>query len=296
MTSPEDTAAIGAAGAASGAAASAGITGAVTGLAAHAAALQSILTDLATITLSQLVALFRQYADAPNFEQVLRQAFPEIVLPHATAAATVTAQWYDELDPTSSFTASPVVDLPTQRIDKTIGWSLYAPTEKRVTEDLIPREPVTVRMPVPADVTLSRLAGSTKRMVFDASRSTVAANAGQQGIRWARYASANACAFCRVMATKSDSKTLYKSEQSAMYVVGRAGKPRGSRQIGEKWHDHCRCVAVAVPEGQTYTPPDYVDQWGQDYKAAWNAVPDGTPYKKVLPMVLKHMRENTDAR
>lgn len=268
MTSPDDnTAAIDATAAAAGGSDA-------TGLAAHAAALQSLLTDLSTLTLSQLVALFRQYQGAPNFETLLRQAFPEIVLPHASAAATVTAQWYNEIDPTSSFTASPVVDLPTQRIDKTIGWALHAPGNA---------------------TPLDRLAGSTKRMVFDASRSTVTANVGQQGIRWARYASANACAFCRVMATKADSKTLYRSEQSAVQVVGRSGRPRGTQQLGEKWHDHCRCIAVAVPDGQTYTPPDYVDKWQRDYKAAWNAVPDGTDHKQVLPMVLAHMRKNTDA-
>lgn len=265
MTAPDNANALPAA--ADAAASAAGLSG----LAGHAAALQTVLMDLSTLTVSQLVALFRQYESVPGFEQLLRSALPQIVMPHANAAAAVTAQWYNDIQPGSGFAAAPTVNLPAQRIDKTIGWALNAPGEA---------------------TPLDRLAGSTKRMVFDASRDTVTANAAQQGIKFARYASANACAFCRVMAARG---AVYSSEQSALTVVGRAGRPRGNQPIGEKWHDHCRCMVVPVPAGQTYKPPPYVAQWKQDYKDAWKAVPDGTPYQKVLPSVLAHMRENTDA-
>lgn len=293
MTSPDTTQAAAAGSAASGS----------PSLLDQAIALQSVLTDLSTVTVAQLVALFHQYQGSPKFEQLLKVALPEIVMPHASAAADITAQWYNELDPANtSLDAAPTVTLPAQQLDKTIAWALWAPTEKQAPTDSQPA--VSVPTMAPPDVTLSRLAGATKRMVFDASRDTVLANAREQGWKWARYASANACAFCRVMATKTGSSRLYNtsgvkvdpdSGNYVLTVVGRGGKPRGTQAIGEKYHDHCRCIAVPVPDGQTYTAPDYTDDWKQQYKKAYDAVPDGTPHKQVLPMVLAHMRANTDA-
>lgn len=311
----------------------------VHGLAGHAAALQSVLTDLSTLTVSKLVELFRQYQHLPEFPELLKAAFPQVVLPHANAAAAVTAQWYDEVVDATDFTAQPVVDLPAERMDNTIRWALWAPAEKRVPEDLVPREPVDVVPVVPADVTLSRLAGSAKRMVFDASRETVLDNTYRQGIRWARYASADACAFCRMLATKSTSKRLYRTEKSAQRVVGRstdltaadrkalrAGlankeellarretyergdrkgeakvhQQRGTQDLGDKYHDHCRCTAVPVRDGETYTPPDYVDGWSQDYIDAVKATKAEGKTKGEygaidFKAVLAHMRKNTDA-
>lgn len=293
---------------------------ATVGLVAHAEALRNILADLGTVTVSRLVELFRQYETDPNFPAVLRLAFPEIIRPHAQAAATITAQWYNEITPASTPPATPVVDLPAERIDKTINWSLYAPTTEHPVEkprmeasparsggSLGHREikdldhPEMTRSPG-STLTLERLSGSAKRMVFDASRHTVVDNAAITGTRWARYAQPDACAFCRVLATRTgmDSEgrnNLYTSEKSAERVVGRNGSPRGSRQIGERYHDHCRCVAVPVPPGDEYEPPDYTKQWEQDYREAFNAVPSGTTHwdNGFMKAVVAHMRANTDA-
>lgn len=289
-------------------------TVAVTNLAEHAQALQSILADLGTVTVQQVVALFRQYSDAPDFPALLKQALPEIVRPHAEAAAHITAQWYEELDPTSSFEATPVVDLVPERIDKTIDWALYAPGEAKPDE---------------------RLAGSSIRMVSDASRDTVLSNAREEGVLWARYASANACAFCRMMATRG---AVYRTELSASRVVGqtsgltfadrrmraaglatttellnrrdqysrgkkkgqdKVAKVRGEQKQGDKYHDFCRCVAVAV-RGGDYDPPDYVGQWEKDYVAAVKATKAEKRTKGEFgaidfKAVLAHMRSKTDA-
>lgn len=89
------------------------------------------------------------------------------------------------------------------------------------------------------------------------------------GTVWARHASANACGFCRVMATKGP---VYRSKQSALVVVGRRGKPRGTRAIGAKWHDNCHCTPIAVRPGGSYEPAPWVEQWKDDYE---QAVADG---------------------
>lgn len=265
---------------------------------ADAAALQSVVADTATLGTRDVVQLFRQYSDNPDFAVILGAAFPEIVGQYAQAAALVTAQAYDEWAPELPYHAVPVVDLPAERIAKTIAWALYARG---------------------AGTPLDRIVGALVRMIFDGSRNTVLANLDfeyadypdpgpePEGTRWARYASANACGFCRVLATR---KAVYRSAADALTVTGRstnlelsdrrmiaAGtatvderlaarrfysrdskwgrtgeakvrRPRGSRALGSKYHDHCHCMVVAVRPGQYYNPPDYVQQWQKDYNAA----------------------------
>ncbi len=89
------------------------------------------------------------------------------------------------------------------------------------------------------------------------------------GTLWARHASANACGFCRAMATKGP---VFRSEASATTVVGRRGKARGTRKLGDRWHDNCHCAAIAVRPGGSFTPAAYVEQWQRDYD---RAVADG---------------------
>lgn len=203
------------------------------------------------LTVEQLVALWRRYSDSPDILTVLQAAVPEIVGQHAEAAAMVSAQWYEELLPEADFVAAPVIDLPLERLDGTIRWALYAPGDS-----------------TPID----RLAGSSKRMVFDASRTTIIENAKTEGVRWSRYASATACEFCRVLATRG---SVYSSRQKAL-----------------KGHDHCRCVAV--PERDDYEPPDYVQQWEDEYNAARKTVADEGKAQS-LNNILAAMRANQAA-
>ncbi|MDU7359627.1 MAG: EndoU domain-containing protein [Propionibacteriaceae bacterium] len=66
----------------------------------------------------------------------------------------------------------------------------------------------------------------------------------------------NPCAFCAMLATRTD----YTSPFAAQYVVGRGKttrlgargrrglgvRPRGSRSLGEKYHDNCGCTVAEV--------------------------------------------------
>jgi hypothetical protein len=254
-----------------------------------AVALQTVLGSIGTLTVSQLVELFNTYSATDGFTDLLRTAVPEIVGQHAQAAATVTAQWYDELKPGSTFHATPVVDLPAERMQKSIGWALHAPGPK--TLQPAPGQPaggLTAMTETQDPATaLSRLAGSAKRMVYDAGRDTIVQNAAAEDVGWARYAQPDACAFCRVLATRS-ADSLYMTEHSAQFVVGRARKTRGKRKMGEKYHDHCRCVPFPIRSGD-YDPPNYTQLWQEQYEDARN---DGN---STLKAILAHMRANSDA-
>lgn len=232
---------------------------------------QLTLTRLAAHLGSRVGALLARM-DRLTFHEALAfitDAYPDMVAPYAAAAADLTARWYNEQPTTGrKFTATAVPAIPADRLAVSGRWALTqpAPTEA--------------------------LQGSAQRAVFDASRQTVLTNAVREpGTTFARHASANACSFCRVLATAG---AVYQTATSAERVVGRTpslstaaaragvtvgdevaagrltynGAARGKANIGDKYHDHCHCVAVAVRPGDTYEPPPYVAQWKQEYKDA----------------------------
>lgn len=87
-----------------------------------------------------------------------------------------------------------------------------------------------------------RLTGSAERQALAGARSTVAETITRARliVGWQRITAAGACKFCEMLAGRG---AVYKSSASAAGVVGgRGGFPRGTRQIGRSFHDHCRCT------------------------------------------------------
>jgi hypothetical protein len=136
---------------------------------------------------------------------------------------------------------------------------------------------------------ISRLAGATQRYVTTAARDTITANAEAEGVRWARHAQPDACAFCRLLATRGPD---YLTKQAAQ-VVGTT-RVRGPRKEGELYHDDCGCVPVPVRAGDAYEPPDYVGDWLAQYDEAY-ALADGD-YKKILAAMRAAARANGGSR
>lgn len=131
-------------------------------------------------------------------------------------------------------------------------------------------------------------------MVYDASRETVVANAGAENVRWVRNAQPDACAFCRVLATRPP---VYLSKQSAERVVGRGIIPtaRGKRKLGEKYHDHCRCIGIPIRADHIWLPPKYVQQWQEDYEQARTDIAESDGAMN-LANILAKIRSNTGAK
>lgn len=269
--------------------------------ATKANALRDALADLVALTTSDLVKLWRQYGDLTDFPLIVGAAFPELIAPYLGASGLFTATWYDELAPALSYTAVAVTELPTERLKRSVEWALFAP-HKNTTS-------------------LDTLAGSAQRMVFDVSRQTVLDNldfelgpttdAGDRATRYARHASATACKFCKMLAsrgavyrssgvvfdddkgahrtvvrgrsaslTRSDRRRVaggYETRDeildmrekyaqrtpAAQRTKGAIGALRGSRSHGERYHDHCHCIAVPVRPGTRYEAPDYVHSWDE---------------------------------
>lgn len=209
---------------------------------------QYILAQVNRLAADQLAQLWDRAAALADidFAAFVKQAFPELVDPFAAMAADLAAAWYDETPSPTTYIATPALLPDPEKLAASVDWALGANGRDAV----------------------GRMQGTAQRAIMDAARETIVSNAAAEtGSKWVRYASANACAFCALMATREN---VYASEHSALHVVGRgknvsqnfnadgtrksggqAGgvKLRGAQQFGEKYHDNC------VPAGTLVSGP-----------------------------------------
>ena len=189
---------------------------------------QQILADLSTVAIRDLVELWRNASrfDA-DFAALILGAFPEITSAYAGIAAGLAAQWYDEAAPQLAYAAVLAPNPKAEALDRSARWALGADGE----------------------MALNRMSGTLQRAVFDGARDTTILNVRNEvGSRWARYASANACPFCRMQATRG---AVYASKATAL-----------------KAHGSCHCVAIEVRPGDSYSQPSYVEEWEAQYADA----------------------------
>ncbi len=173
-----------------------------------------------------------------DFASFITDAFSEVVDPYISMAADLAATWFELSAPESAYIATPAPLLPAERLTESALWALTAK----------------------GDLGLDRLTGTAQRAVFDGARETTLLNVERTNSRWARHASANACPFCRMLATRG---AVYWTKGAAV-----------------KSHDLCHCVAIEDRDGN-YQPPPYVEQWNQEYIDARRNAGSGDP-KQIL--------------
>lgn len=228
------------------------------------------IDDLTALAVRDLVALWQTLTldDAVEASKQVQALLPLIIDGYGTAAATLSADWYDELREQASapgrYVAKAVDVAPEGQVAALARWGV---------------SPLFGAEPDPAKA-LSLVAGGMQRLLANVDRQSVEVNSEADPGRplYARHASANACAFCKLLATRS---AVYGSAKAATEVVGRGtekkhdgshhdrlrlgvGK-RGSRDLGSKYHDNCHCTAVPVWPGQEIVRAPYVDQWEKAY-------------------------------
>lgn len=246
--------------------------------------------DLTTVAMAELVRVWRSLTldDAAEATRQIKALLPLLIDGYGPAMGALSADWYDDLREAAEVRGRYVArvgDLPADgQVTALAGWAV---------------SPLWQANPAP-DLALSKLSGGVQRLLADIDRDTTTSNAEADPGKptWARHASANACAFCAMLATRDG---VYLSEAAATGVVGRGAnkrhdgsrndnlrkgiRARGKRALGEKYHDHCHCTAVPVWPGQTLERAPYVDEWEQAYIAASRE----TGETKGL---LAHMRES----
>lgn len=165
-------------------------------------------------TLDSLYELFSQAE--------LVEVMPAVILPLLDQAAILTADWYENLAPGTTFRVSDdQLAVSEGRVNYTAVWTFRQSG-----------------METPA----ARMTGAFQRMAFDASRAVVVANAKREGVAWHRDAQADACSFCRLL-------TVDPHAYSGKYV-----------DMPSHNHD-CRCIAVVSRPGNPYVTPEYIASW-----------------------------------
>lgn len=205
---------------------------------------------------------------------------------YGAISSTIAADFYDSLredaDARGSFRAAPSGRPNLDQVASSTGWA----AQPLFGGDADSR------------LALSRISGAASRFVLDAGRETMFDNIllDPEPVRYARHASANACAFCALLATRG---AVFLSKESATRVVGRGTekrhdgtrqdslrkgiRARGKQALGEKYHDFCHCVDVAVFPGQEYAEAPYVAEWRDAYAGTSSMNPK---------QVLSEMRES----
>lgn len=183
---------------------------------------------------------------AAEFVAFIKEAFPELASSFFEMAATLSATWFELSAPTSTYRAVTAPLPAVERFAASAQWALGAS----------------------GDVGRDRLTGTLQRSVFDGARETTLINIERTQSYWVRHARPDACPFCRMLATRHSDPDYWYTSNDAALQVGRSGRIRGNRKVGEDYHDFCRCIAVEVREGQEYEPPEYVQKWDDEYEKA----------------------------
>lgn len=171
------------------------------------------LRELTNLAERDLRVLFREFDAAEAARDGLMDILPRLVALYGSAAATLGADWYDELRDLSGvrgrFTAIPA-DLPDRgRTDALARWGV---------SPLFTPEP-------DFDTSLVKVAGGLQRIIANSDRLTVQQSsiADRRARGWARGGTGN-CDFCRMLIGRG-----------AVYTEATADFES---------HDHCGCVAV----------------------------------------------------
>lgn len=239
--------------------------------------------DLTALAVSDTNYLVHELAneDPLLVKDTLSRYLPTLVDPYAAAVGEVAISGYlDDRAAAGITTAYPAparAALPTAgRAQALAGW---------VGQTLIDNPELIA-------FAATRLTGGVSRMLFDVQRDTTwdLADNDSATVRYQRMASPGCCAFCAMLASRG---AVY-SEDSATKVVGRGVpvgrdaqgnridghsrgrtgkgiKARGMQQMGETYHDHCRCVGVAVHEGRAQQMNEAAEKWYEIYADAFHS-------------------------
>lgn len=116
-----------------------------------------------------------------DFFRYVADAFPDIVIPYNQLAAEFSASIFEEDFPELAATAVVADPPPVEALRNSAEWALGADGRKA----------------------LDRMAGTIQRHIYDGDRDTTVINAEAMGMRWVRIARPNACAFCRLLASRA---------------------------------------------------------------------------------------------
>jgi hypothetical protein len=193
------------------------------------AQLRSDLLLLTNLAGSDLEELWRQVSDAVEARDALMDVLPALIETYGEAAASVAADWYDDLrdedEIRGRFTAV-VPDAASAGGESLAGWAM---------------EPYLDLDEFDWGAAKSRVAGGMQRCITDSARRVITLSSVEdpQADGWQRVARSNGCYFCRMLAGRGAVYTEDTADFSS--------------------HDGCHCTAAVAWSGRekpikAYTP------------------------------------------
>lgn len=203
---------------------------------------QYILNQLERLARTDLDALWNLAETLPSgeFFAFMRDALPELADTYHQTSGQLAATWFEQSNPASDYVAKVAEPIARERLQKSTEWALGG-------DGLVAKD---------------RMAGTLQRALYEGSRETIVVNVESTGSRWLRVARADACPFCRMLATRTGDYA-YTSRKSALV-----------RSSGRRYHDLCHCQAVEVRENQTVDEVltdeqrRLLQQWDDEYQKA----------------------------
>lgn len=220
-------------------------------------------------------------------EAALHDVLPLLGGASSDAVSTISAAFFDSL-------------MEIQEVRRPVASDILAPADPKVWHALIgwafsDSKGVSVLERGGEALLYSLLSGGLTRSLARAGADTMIGNAGIQSelMRSQRVPQAGCCSFCAMLASRFAG---YSSQASAGKVVGRGQpvesnfradgsrrsggqarglRPRGLRQIGEDYHDNCRCSIVIVTEGNYTELQNKAEDYYEAYREASDKVNDG---------------------
>ena len=237
-------------------------------------AIRDHLNALNRLAADDLAAIWNVARRLPPLDarEYMLSALELILETYGAHAADISAAWWDSMMLDDSMLARPVTAFEQDVLKNKASWGTHAILEKDATAYL-------------------RMANVVQQAIFGAQRNTVRVNALEHKIGYGRMARPDACAFCRVLASRG---AVYGSKAAALYVGTatvrkhyvdgkdrgyrlKSGRVRGIRQAGEKYHDHCRCVVAPKTDNINMNEPDYVERFQEEYNAAVESLQKDNP-------------------
>jgi hypothetical protein len=176
----------------------------------------------------------------------LLEFLPALTGQYGEVAATLAADWYEELrgasGATGRFRAITAPSVPAGAVEEKVRFlagHLWTP------------EPMAM---------LGGLLIAADKYVKQPGRDTMASNARREGVRWARVPTgAKTCSWCLVLASRD---AVYATKQSA------GGD-------GHRFHGACDCVATRIAKASDYPEGYLPDDYYAMYQAARNEAASG---------------------
>ena len=234
------------------------------------------LTTLASSDLAQLVGSMDPGRPGAS-RDVLLATVPGLLEPYIVAAGDAGATFYEVVRGIAAvggrFLASTVAAPDESRYDALVRWAVGSWFHPDNETDV-----------------LTLLAGGAQRIVSGAFRDTIAGNAAVDDVLvgYQRVAAPGCCAFCAMLASRGE---LNANPDDAERVIGRGvpvektkgrsggqGRgvlPRRTRQIGDEYHDYCRCRAVPVFESTYVELQEEAAQYYETYRDAADKIAEG---------------------